>query len=240
MIARCVTVGAAIALVGAISAEPRPLQEPAKTTVWDGVYTDAQAGRGEARYQTTCSRCHRDGPRRGEAFMRDWSGIDVESVFRRIKTSMPPDAPSSLSDAEYLDIVAYMLRVNAFPAGRDELRMDAIKTIRIEGRDGAGPVPNFALARLVGCLTETSDRRWVLTNAAEPVRTKDPAASTNAEREEAERAALGTQTIELLNVFPRPDPYKGHRIEAKGFLIRMPGGDRINVTSVQSLAADCN
>jgi mono/diheme cytochrome c family protein len=233
-----VAVSAVIALAGAISAEPTPLQEPAKT-VWDGAYTDAQAGRGEARYETTCSRCHRDGPRRGEAFMRDWSGTDVESVFRRIKTSMPPDAPSSLSDAEYLDIVAYILRTNGFPAGREELRTETIKT-RIQGRDGVGPVPNFALARVVGCLTESGERIWVLTNAGEPVRTKNPAASTDDERGESEKAALGTQTIELLNIFPRPDAYKGHKIEAKGFLIRNPGGDRINVTSVQSLGPECH
>jgi uncharacterized membrane protein YcgQ (UPF0703/DUF1980 family) len=51
---------------------------------------------------------------------------------------------------------------------------------------------------------------------------------------------LGAQTFHLLNVYPRPDPYKGHKVEAKGFLIRDPGGNRINVTSVQTLASRCN
>ena len=35
---------------------------------------------------------------------------------------MPAGAPGSLTDAEYIDIIAYMLRVNDFPAGREELR----------------------------------------------------------------------------------------------------------------------
>jgi hypothetical protein len=171
--------------------------------------------------------------------MRDWSGTDVESVFRRIKVSMPPDAPSSLSDAAYLDIVAYMLQVNAFPAGRNELSADAIKRIRIEGLNGPEPVPNFALIRVVGCLTDGSDTVWMLADAGEPVRTKNPAASRDEELKSSEEAALGTQVFRLLNVYPRPDPYRGHKVEAKGFLIRDPGGDRINVTSVQTLAPRC-
>ena len=56
----------------------------------------------------------------------------------------------------------------------------------------------------------------------------------------SEAAPLGTQTFRLLNVYPRPDPYKGHKVEAKGFLIRDPGGNRINVTSVQTLASGCD
>jgi len=239
-LAHCAMVSATLSLAGGMSAEPPPAQEPAKKTVWDGVYTDAQAARGETRYQTSCGSCHQAGPRSGEAFMRDWSGTDVESVFRRIKASMPPGAPSSLTDAEYLDIVAYLLRVNAFPAGRDELRADVVKSIRIEGRNGPEPAPNFALVRMVGCLAEGPDTAWVLANASDPVRTKNPAASRDDELKELEGAALGTQTIRLLNVYPRPDPYKGHKIEAKGFLIRNPDGDRINVTSVQSLAPRCN
>jgi hypothetical protein len=171
--------------------------------------------------------------------MRDWSGTDVESLFRRIKASMPPGAPSSLSDEAYLDIVAYMLRVNEFPAGRTELSADAIKNIRIEGRNGPEPVPNFALVRAVGCLAEGSDTAWMLADASEPVRTKNPAASRDEELKSSEEAALGTQAFRLLNVYPRPDPYTGHKVEAKGFLIRDPGGDRINVTSVQTLATRC-
>ena len=231
-----------VMMTSGVSARPQA-QEPAKSadgkTVWDGVYTDAQAARGKNQYEVSCSSCHRAGPPKDDKFMRDWSGSDVNSLFGQIKELMPADAPSSLSDSTYLDLVAYMLQVNAFPAGRDELNAEAIKSIRIEGRNGPGPVPNFALVRVVGCLAQGPDTAWMLANASEPVRTKNPAASTDDELKNSEAAALGTQTFQLLNVYPSPNPYKGHRLEAKGFLIRDPARNRINVTSVHTLAPGC-
>ena len=215
-------------------------QDAAQTrTVWDGAYTDAQAARGEARYRVSCSGCHGDGPRRGEAFMRDWSGSDVGSLFARTKASMPPGEPGSLSDAEYLDIVAYMLRVNDFPAGREELRAETIGSIRVEGRSGPEPVPNFALVRVVGCLGAGPGADWSVSNASPPARTRDPSASTGEELKGSQATVLGSSTFRLINVYPRPEAYTGHKVEAKGLLIRDPNGDRINATAVQSLAPRC-
>lgn len=217
-------------------------QEPAGgggRTVWNGVYTDAQATRGQTQYEATCRSCHRDGPRKDEAFRRDWQGTELEGLFSQIKKTMPANAPSSLSDAVYLDIVAFMLRVNMFPAGSGELTADTIKGVRVEGKDGPEPVPNFALVQIIGCLSQGSEDAWVVARGTEPTRTKDPDPSKDAELKNSQAAVLGSQTFRLLNVYPRPDAYKGHKIEAKGFLIRDPGGDRINATSVQSLAPSC-
>ena len=100
-------------------------------------------------------------------------------------------------------------------------------------------MPNFALARLVGCLAAGPGTDWTLTHAGAPVRTRNPAASTGEELATSEAAALGSQTIRLMNVYPRPEAYAGHRVEAKGFLIRDPAGDRINATAVQTLAPRC-
>jgi len=172
--------------------------------------------------------------------MRDWDGSDVESLFKQIKATMPSSDPSSLSDAAYADIVAYMLKANAFPAGSSELDAGAVGPIRIEGRNGPGPVPDSALIRVVGCLAQGPDTAWTLTDASEPARTKDPAASRDDELRKSQAAALGTQAFRLLNVYPAPDPYRGHKVEAKGFLIRDPGGNRINVTSVLTLASRCD
>jgi mono/diheme cytochrome c family protein len=209
-------------------------------TVWDGVYTEAQASRGKVQYEASCRSCHRDGPRRDDEFMRDWGGSDLESLFKQIKVSMPAGAPSSLSDAAYADIVAYVLQANAFPAGRSEFAAAATGPIRIEGRNGPAPVPDFALVRVVGCLSQGPGTAWTLADAGEPIRTKDPAASTDDELKQSQEAGPGTQVFWLLNVFPAPDPYAGHRVEAKGFLIRDPGGNRINVTSVRTLAPRCD
>ena len=208
-------------------------------TVWNGVYTEAQASRGEARYQETCSLCHKGGPRKDAEFMQDWSGSDVESLFTQIKESMPANAPSSLDDKAYLDIVAYMLRQNAFPSGGGELTAAAIKNIRIEGPHGPEPVPDFALVRTVGCLSRASDAAWMLSDASEPVRTKEPSASRGQELSAAKGTASGVQRFQLLNAYPKPDKYEGQRVEAKGFLMRDAGGNRINVTSVQSLSSQC-
>jgi mono/diheme cytochrome c family protein len=216
-------------------------QEPAKppVTVWDGAYTDAQAARGEQRYRANCTRCHGEGPRRGEAFMRDWSGIDVGALFARIKSSMPPGAAGSFTDAEYLDLVAYMLRVNDFPAGREELRPETAGNIRVEGRSGPEPVPNFALVRVVGCLGAGPGTDWTVTSSSAAARTRNPGASTGEELSGAQATALGSATFRLMNIYPRPEAYTGHKVEAKGFLIRDPNGDRINATSVQSLEPRC-
>jgi S-disulfanyl-L-cysteine oxidoreductase SoxD len=208
-------------------------------TVWDGVYTEAQASRGKAHYDASCRSCHRDGPRRGDEFMRDWGGSDLDALFTQIKSSMPAGAPSSLSDAAYADIVAYMLQANAFPAGSSDFAAAATGPIRIEGRDGPAPVPDFALVRVVGCLTQGPGMSWTLADASEPIRTKDPAVSTDDEPKQSQGPGTGAQAFRLLNVFPAPDPYLGHRVEAKGFLIRDPGGNRINVTSVRTLAPRC-
>lgn len=229
-----------VVMAGAVWSLATQAQEPAKRTVWDGVYTEAQAARGLAQYEASCRRCHREGPRKDEAFMRDWQGTGLDGVFSQVKTTMPAGAPSSLSDDTYLDLVAYMLQVNAFPAGGTELTADVIKGIWIEGRNGPEPVPNFALVQVVGCLTQGPDAAWMLAAAGEPVRTKDPAASKDGELKNSQAAAPGTQTFLLLNAYPRPDSYKGHKVEVKGFLIRDPGGNRINVTSVQSLAPRCD
>jgi hypothetical protein len=211
---------------------------PEGATVWAGVYTDAQAGRGKTQYEASCSPCHRGGPRTSEPFMRDWSGSDVDGLFRQIKSSMPAGAPSSLSDQTYLEIVAFVLQANGFPSGSAELDVGALKGIRIEGKGGPEPVPNFALVQAIGCLSAGSSTTWILADASEPVRTKDPAASSDGALPDWP-AAPGTQTFELMNVYPRPDALKGHKVEAKGFLIREPGGNRINVTSVRSVAPRC-
>src|SRR2546426_5817548 len=208
-------------------------------SVWTGVYTDAQAMRGKVLFETHCSECHEAGPPSGDRFMRAWSGTDLIGLFNKMKSSMPADAPSSLDDDIYLDIVAYMLQVNAFPAGNNELGIDMLKNIRVEQRGGQDQVPNFAMIQVVGCLAQVPDKAWMLTNASEPARTKDPEPSKDDELKNSEKIALGSQNFRLMDVYPAPDSHKGHKVEAKGLLIRDPKGDRINVTSVQSLAAAC-
>ncbi len=215
-----------------------------RRTISDGVYTAAQATRGKVHYALSCRSCHgadlSGGSARalaGESFIRSWSGVHLDSMFDRVR-AMPPGAASRLGDEAYLDIVTYVLEVNGFPAGTEELKPEILKGILIEGKDGPQPVPNFALVQVVGCLTRGPDSTWVVTDASEPARTKDPEASKDDELNDVEMTALGTRTFRLLYVYPNPDASEGHTVETKGFLIRGPD-DSINVTALESLGPRC-
>lgn len=101
-------------------------------TVWDGVYTDAQAERGGAAYQQACVGCHRDDLRGdntapslvGESFTFLWGDMEVAELSARIQKVMPPERPGSLPAQTYIDIVTFILQKNGFPAGGAELGQD--------------------------------------------------------------------------------------------------------------------
>ncbi|MEO2198627.1 MAG: hypothetical protein ABGY72_21430, partial [bacterium] len=123
----------------------------------------------------------------------------------------------------------------------EELSTTLLTSVTVEGEDGPGVVPNFALVRVVGCLGGDA-AQWVLSNASDEVRSGDPAPSDGDELAESQATPLGDRQFGLMYVFPSPDAYVGHRVETKGLLIRDESGGgaaSLNVTSVQSLAAVC-
>ena len=95
--------------------------EAQERTTLDGVYTEDQADRGEASFRSFCSNCHIPGEFHGEFFQQRVSGDPVEWLFDYIRFSMPDDSPGSLSRQMYVDIMAYILRLNEYPAGEEEL-----------------------------------------------------------------------------------------------------------------------
>jgi hypothetical protein len=154
---------------------------------------------------------------------------------------MPRSNPGTLTDDTYLDIVTYILQANSLPPGRDELKPDAdfLTGILVRGKGAqAADLPTGTLAQIVGCLTQAGDA-WTLTNATTPVRTDSPDASKGSQRSAAETMPLGSRTIQLLNVFGSLDANKGKRMEAKGFLVRDPAGDRLNVVTLEMVGASC-
>jgi hypothetical protein len=214
--------------------------------VWQGVYTDAQAARGQSAYDTHCARCHRDDLAgynsilKGSRFMQKFRESSLELLFDKTKTTMPRGAPASLSDTMYLDIVTYLLKENDFPAGTQELRLDDLPRTQLVGKDGPEPVPDFSLVRVVGCLaTSPSDNAWTMTHSTDPVRTGNPQPAPG-EKEAAEHVALGVKTYRLLaSAAYKPELYKGHKVEVRGFLIRRPVEDRLNITSLETLDPNC-
>src|SRR5436305_7701613 len=97
-------------------------QDRPNRTVLDGVYTDAQAARGEEAFGAKCAMCHEgtctDGPPlAGDPFIDNWREDTLDPLFTFIKTGMPRDAQGSLSEGMYLDILAHILKSNHYPAG---------------------------------------------------------------------------------------------------------------------------
>jgi len=226
--------------------QPARAEDKPTRTVWDGVYAAAQADRGQAAYVMSCSRCHGEdltssgNVLRGAKFVDKWREDNLKSLFTGIRNTMPRQAPGSLSDQVYTDIVAYLLQVNAFPSGAEELRTDTLESIRLVTKEGPRPVPDFALVVSLGCLVRSAADTWVLEKASEPVRTRSPREATETEIAEAAVKPPGQHKFRLLDtLYFAPEPHAGHWMEAKGFLIRAPGDDRINLTSLRMVRGDC-
>ena len=86
-------------------------------SVLDGVFTEAQASRGERTFRQACSACHDTGEFSGGRFRLTWVGRSAGDLFDTISTLMPEGDPGSLSPAGYASVVAYLLRLNGYPAG---------------------------------------------------------------------------------------------------------------------------
>ena len=118
-------------------------QAPAENhSVWDGVYTEEQAKRGEMVYRKECAACHGDQltggesapPLTGGAFQANWNGLTLGDLFDRIRKTMPQTKPGSLTRQQNADVLAFMLSVNKFPGGKTELyrQSEMLKEIRFE------------------------------------------------------------------------------------------------------------
>lgn len=108
-------------------------------TVWDGVYSDAQAKRGEALFADKCSKCHGadlsggDAPSlAGAEFSGNWDDLSVNDLAERIRVSMPQDNPQSLTRDQVADAIAWILKKNNVPPGQADLspQADALKAIK--------------------------------------------------------------------------------------------------------------
>jgi S-disulfanyl-L-cysteine oxidoreductase SoxD len=112
----------------------------------DGVYTDAQAARGQAFYDKQCASCHGQGlkglaapPLAGDGFVATWQGQPLLELATKIQKTMPADAQGTLSATATADVVALILKSNTFPAGGTELASSetALKAIAWPARPAA-------------------------------------------------------------------------------------------------------
>ena len=127
-----VVIAASLVLAGTGALAPLArAQEAARRSIWDGVYTDVQANRGEREYGRTCEHCHGASlegdagreipPLVSDSFMRGWDGKNLKQLFELMSRSMPADNRGSLSARTYTDLIAYLLRANEVPAGTSAL-----------------------------------------------------------------------------------------------------------------------
>ena len=132
----------------ALTAGTAAAQTSVRISIWDGVYTDAQAERGHTLYMQNCSRCHGanlsgnfETPPLVGRFMPYWSGSTLDALFDYVSTAMPLDHPGALGAGANTDILAYMLKSNDLPSGSKELSAGGLKSINF---DPAKPVARRA------------------------------------------------------------------------------------------------
>jgi mono/diheme cytochrome c family protein len=210
----------------------------ARRTVWEGVYTEAQAARGMTAFGQSCSGCHAlaaegKAPLVGDPFWKSFAQKSVADLLEFVSVNMPNGTPGSLSQSTYAEIVALMLKSNGFPAGSTELGRNTIAAVQIVPKDGGTQLPADAYVRVVGCLVR-SGVDWAVMNATTPERAEGVLPG----REDATRP-LGSRTMPLKFVVTHLDSLVGARVAVSGLLIGADGSDGINVTAVTRVAPSC-
>jgi cytochrome c553 len=211
-------------------------------TVWDGVYTQAQAERGAASFAANCTRCHSADANSGEegrnlagkAFWDSFRESTVDHLLDYVSKNMPNGAGAgSLSTNTYIDLVAFILSRNDLPGGANELTKESAVGVQIIAKNGPGELPNGTLVRVVGCLKGKEGSAWILNSAIAPER-------PNAAKDADDPARpLGTRTYQLKFLLTPLDKYVGHRLRVRGLLIGEGGKDGINVSQTDSVADSC-
>jgi hypothetical protein len=142
-------------------------------SVWDGVFTAAQAERGRGLFLANCAECHgaelqggQNQALRGDRFWAGWQETTVDYMLERISKNMPFAEDGSLAGTlgmpTYVDIVSHILNTNGFPAGSSELTEKSSAGVQIVKKDGSGELPSDSFGHVVGCLVRGPDRAWRL------------------------------------------------------------------------------
>ena len=207
-------------------------------SIWDGVYRQQQAADGSVTFEQHCARCHTEEQLLiGDAFMLHWEGHNLGRLFRKIKETMPADDPGSVTDAQKLDVVAFLLEQNGFPSGATDLPRDeeVLATIDILSKRGTYAPRSGAFVEVFGCLQKGATG-WQLNKATDPV--VATVESTAADSRKAP-VTTGNHSFLLLDPYPDPTPLNEQTLSVKGLLIKDAAGDRINVVSLEKVSDKC-
>ena len=203
---------------------------------------------------------------RGQRFASQYAGKDLKTLFTKIVTTMPRNAAGSLADNVNLDIVAHLLKENGFPSGSQELAADALEGIRVlPGRPKPPPpVGDFSYVEVVGCLTAGPHQTWMLTRVSEPIAVVPSASALESSSAQALRQSSGqalrrssgqalrqssgqastdkpgSLTLHLVDAMAyAPDAHKGHTMQVRGLLIKLPGEHRMTISAFEMVSPTC-
>jgi mono/diheme cytochrome c family protein len=239
-----VLLGAAVLCAATtFSAVLRAQATPFGPSVWDGVFSTAQADRGRNLFSEHCASCHGgrleggEGPSLvGDKFWSDWKESTVGALLSYVSKNMPFDGDGgtpagSLPANTYSDIVAHILNSNGFPSGTTDLSATTAVGIQIITREGPGELPASTLARVVGCLEKVGST-FQLVRGSRPVRAGSglPPANT---------VALSDRTVPLKFLVLPLDRYVGQKMAATGLLLGEGGRDGMNVETVVPVSQQC-
>ena len=237
----------ALALTVVLTAPTAVLaQSPDIERIWTGAYTEAQADRGKQIFEKSCATCHgpalagANGPSlRGDRFLKAWDFRTVDMLFTKIRDTMPPNAFNSVNNDMKLDLIAFLLQQNGFPAGPEELKIESKLDQLPIVKKGTRELPNFVLVRVTGCLQQASDGKWILTKASDPMLAQDKFPNPGLSRAVLD-GPLGNGAFVLVSTSAfHPSSLNGSRVEARGLLYREPGENRLNLSSLASLSSSC-
>jgi mono/diheme cytochrome c family protein len=99
-------------------------QDPAPAPPSPVPYTEEQAGRGAEVFSGVCLECHARKDFSDTEFRGKWRGRTAFDLFERMRSTMPESNPGSLARSAYLDVVAYVAKLNGLAAGSAELPDD--------------------------------------------------------------------------------------------------------------------
>jgi mono/diheme cytochrome c family protein len=111
----------------------------ARLAAADGVYSEAQAKRGEALYEQWCASCHGASlagsgeapPLTGMEFTDNWKGMTIGDLLEKMIVSMPAGRPRGVTAQDKADVIAYILSFNKFPVGAADLPADPVASKQI-------------------------------------------------------------------------------------------------------------
>ena len=130
----CFIAAACAGLATAVTVRAQaPATSARASTVWDGIYTEAQAKAGSALFAAKCVECHGEDlagreqapALAGPAFIEKWNKGSLKKLIEIVE-QMPPDSPKVLTSQQYTDVLAYLLSANEFPAGKAVLPDDRL------------------------------------------------------------------------------------------------------------------